>query len=794
VDLSGVDLAHEFALRPYPLTAGRRLRPDDQYACMLEDGFARQAGVGPGDYLLVWDPSGTRPIPFEIVGLFERHRVAQFQKPLALMRLEMLQRATKKYALVSTIDVTLKRADRKAMLVAAAQIRRLVKQTAGSARVRSAEARLKQVEMAQSNQRFVLVLLGCVAMLTALFIILSTLSMGLLERVRQLGLLRCVGMTRLQLMGLVLAEVLPLGALGVGLGVPLGLGLTALTVWIVPQYVGSLIVSRSGIAQAIAAGLVTTLIAALLPAVAVSGVSPLEASRPRARRPRLFLLYVVGLAALGLLAWQHYGLIAHTQRDVTFVSMAAAAIVVLYAGYALLAAPVVRIIGTPAVALAARLLHVRHRLLQDQVGYAVWRSAGICCGLMVGLSLIVAIVVVNNSVSRGWQFPKQFPAAFIWTFETLPPNARTQIIKTPGVGDFTLISSINVIVEERRIDERFLRAYTWFMAVDPDSFFDLVKLEFLDGEGDERSAREKLRRGGYVIIADDFARSRNKHIGDQVKIWDDHAGRWRFFKIAGVVRSPALDIAASYFQMLSEYSVAASGSVMGTLRDAREKFGVRRYNLALLNFDLPPAPPPPGWPPSRNTPEGRKLPARFYDTSIPLARRWQRWREAQVLAALRANLRDPGVRVGSVGDLKDEIDSQLSAVTRLLAAIPAVALLVAAIGVANLMTANVHARARQLAILRAIGATRGLVLRMVIGEALVLGLLGNALGLALGFHLAGDITDLVARMWGYKVALTLPWVYVLWTVALTMGLCVLAGVLPARHASRTNIVDALHVT
>jgi putative ABC transport system permease protein len=653
---------------------------------------------------------------------------------------------------------------------------------------------MKQVEIAQNNQRLVLVMLGSVAMLTALFIILSTLSMGMVERVRQLGLLRCVGMTRGQLAGLVLIEVLPLGAVGVLAGLPLGLGLTALTVQLVPDYVGSFVLSWHGIGLAVGAGLATTLVAALLPALAMLRVSPMEAAHPRARRPRRILLIVVaGLAAL-LLVWQHYGVVAHTVRDVDFLVMAAVGVVLLYFGYALIAPPAVRLIGTPAVVIAARMLGVRTRLLQDQVGYAVWRSAGICCGLMVGLSLVVGIIVVNESVTSGWQFPKQFPAAFAWSYGQLSPRTPQRVAAVPGVGTFTVGNSINVIVEERNpLAEKLLLSVTWFLGVEPDSFFDLVKAEFLEGEGDEETARELLKRGGYVIIADDFSRSRNKHFGDEVKVWDERSKRWRRFQVAGVVRSPALDIAAGYFQLSSEYSVAASGSVMGSNKDLIRLFGIDGANLVLLNFDLPDEPVPPGWPPPPDSPEGVVLPERCYNSEVPLERRWRRWREAQVLREVRNEVGDPGMRVGTVADLKDEIDNQLTGVTGLLTAIPGVALLVAAVGVANLMTANVTARAKQLAILRAVGATRALVLRMVIGEALVLGLLGSALGLALGLHLAANITQLADRMWGFRVALELPWNYVITSVVLTVGLCIVAGILPARHAARANIVDALHV-
>jgi putative ABC transport system permease protein len=794
VDLHGIDLDTELVMRGYPLSAGRMLTKEDGFACVLEAGFARQEGIQVGDCLLVWDQSEHKPFQFEIVGLFDRHRVGKLQKPLALVPLAVLQRATLKYALVSTIDVKLKDASRAALQKAGARIRAKVKRAAGNARVRSAAARMQQVELAQNNQQLVLVMLGSVAMLTALFIILSTLSMGLLERIRQLGLLRCVGMTRIQLAGLVLAEVIPLGIIGVAVGVPVGLGLTAATVWLVPEYVGSFLISWRGVLLASLAGIATTIAAGLLPALAMLRVSPLESARPRASRPRGILLVLAGGLAALVLAWQHFVAVEKTVRDVNFLSMAAIAVILLYAGYALLAPVIVRLIGSPAVVAAAGLLRVRTRLLQDQVGYAVWRSAGICCGLMVGLSLIVGIVVVNESVSRGWQFPKQFPAAFMWCFGQLPPDTADQIAEVPGVGEFTVANSVNVIVEERPlIGERLLRSVTWFMGVEPDGFFDLVKLEFLEGEGDEQTARRLLKQGGHVVIADDFSRSRNKHVGDTVKVLDERTYRWHRFKVAGVVRSPALDLAASYFQLLSEYTVAASGSVMGTNEDLKRRFGINGANLALLNFDLPDQPVPPDWPPPPGAQAG-ELPERYYDTSAPLARRWQRWREEQVLQDLRRKLRDPSVRTGSVAELKDEIDSQLTGMIGLLSAIPSLALLVAALGVANLTTANVTARAKQLAILRAVGATRGLVLRMVIGEALVLGLLGSALGLALGLHLAADITDLVDRMWGFRVALDMPWRYVIATILLTVGLCALAGILPARHASRANIVDALHVT
>ncbi len=794
LDLHGIDPQAELLIRDHrkELVAGRVLTPEDENVCVLEAEFAHEARVGLGDSLLVWGGARAAPHVLEIVGLVNRRKVGRFQRGLALLPLSTLQRLDSKQGLITSIDIVVREANRAAIQACASKVLGVARRISPNVTIRTAEIRMRQIEQAQQQQEFVLILLSCVAMLTALFIILSTLSMGMIERIGQLGLMRCVGVTGWQLATLVFVEVLPLGAAGILLGVPLGLGLTALTVQLVPDYLGTLSISWSGIGLAAFAGLATTIVAAILPAIAALRVSPLEAARPRARRPTTLWLYVALLLAAGTLLLQHVGVVERLARSTWFVQQASLAVVLLYSGYALAAPMAVWIIGSASVTLVALLLGVRVRLLQDQVGHAVWRSAGICCGLMVGLSLIVGLVVFNESFTRGWQFPKQFPEAYVWSFEQMTPDARAILSDVPGIRNFSVFNAQNVIVEEKPLFmEQLFRSVTWFMACEPETFFDLVRVEFV--EGDERAARELLARGDHIIVAEDFARARNKHLGDSVKVF---VGQFppREFKIAGVMQSPALDIAAGYFQAQSEANVVATGSVLGSLRDLERYYQIRGTKLVLINFNLPEEPIPADWPPPRESDAALPLPNDVYDTHLPLARRWQRWREEQVLRNVKHRLAAPTAFSGTARELKDEIDAQLTRVTGLLTAVPAVALLVAAIGVANLMTANVTSRAKQLAVLRAVGATRGLILRLVIGEALVLGVLGGALGLALGLHLAMNTAVMVDRMWGMRIAIEMPWGYIAVAMALTVGLCMLAGVLPARHAARTNIVDALHVS
>jgi ABC-type antimicrobial peptide transport system permease subunit len=807
VDFVGIDLAHEFDVRPdwiERVVAGRMLTEHDRFACVLEQSIADEQHVGVGDTLLVWGTGvpEDKPTALEIVGLVRRERIARFQKGVALVRLPILQQIAHREAFVNSIDVVLAAPSLASVQRVAREIHNRIRGDVPNVLVRSAAARLQQIELAQNQQRVVLVLLSCVALLTALFIILSTLSMGMIERISQLGLLRCVGATGGQLAWLVVGEVLPLGLVGIILGIPIGLALTGLTVCLVPEYVGTFTVSWWGMLLAAGAGLATTLLAAVLPAAAAITVSPLEATHPRARRAGCAALIGACLLAVLLLAGQYYVMQYRVQRDLVFMEWSVAAVVLLYLIYALAAPLLVWAVSRLAVPITGLLVGVRTRLLQDQVGNAAWRSAGICCGLMVGLSLIVGLIVFNSSFRSGWQFPKQFPEAYIWSDDQIDGDVAAVVAHTPGVRSFTCANAPNVIVEERPLlmPEHLVRSVTWFLGIDPDSFFKLLKLEFV--EGDPETAKELLKKGGHVLVAADFARTRRKGVKE---VKDEHGkvlisnkvqvlfnNRWTVFTVAGVIDSPALDIAASYFQVQSESYMAAVGSVIGTNDDLKKLWHVDGTKLILINFDLPPEPPPPGWPPKWGTPEAAGLSHMHYNTALPLARRWQNYRETKVLQDICWDLR-AHARYGTARELKDEIDAELSRMTYLLTAVPGVALIVAAIGVANLMTANVSSRTKQLATLRAVGATRGLVLRMVIGEALILGLLGSALGLGLGLHLAWNVTTMTERMWGYALSLAVPWRLVGAAIALTIGLCILAAIAPARHASRTNVIEALHV-
>jgi ABC-type antimicrobial peptide transport system permease subunit len=62
---------------------------------------------------------------------------------------------------------------------------------------------------------------------------------------------------------------------------------------------------------------------------------------------------------------------------------------------------------------------------------------------------------------------------------------------------------------------------------------------------------------------------------------------------------------------------------------------------------------------------------------------------------------------------------------------------------------------------------------------------------ALGLHSAASINHISGQLIGNAGESVIPWGHVAGGVALTVGICLLAGIVPARYAARNNIVDAI---
>lgn len=128
----------------------------------------------------------------------------------------------------------------------------------------------------------------------------------------------------------------------------------------------------------------------------------------------------------------------------------------------------------------------------------------------------------------------------------------------------------------------------------------------------------------------------------------------------------------------------------------------------------------------------------------------------------------------------------LDVLTMAVGGLGSISLLVGAVGIVTIMTIAVSERTSEVGLMLALGAQRRTILGLFLGEAVVLSVLGGAMGLVLGIGLAQGIHAAVPAL-----PVHTPVGYAVLAVALSALMGLAAGVLPARRASRLDPVASL---
>jgi putative ABC transport system permease protein len=146
-------------------------------------------------------------------------------------------------------------------------------------------------------------------------------------------------------------------------------------------------------------------------------------------------------------------------------------------------------------------------------------------------------------------------------------------------------------------------------------------------------------------------------------------------------------------------------------------------------------------------------------------------------------------KLSSQNILEEAMDNITSVLSILLGGIAAISLVVGGIGIMNIMLVTVTERTREIGIRKAIGASRGTILTQFLMEAVVLCMMGCALGIFLSWGILQLVSTVVASL---DIVFALDGGVVALAVIFCFIIGVVFGLYPANKAAKMKPIDALH--
>lgn len=734
----GVDPGADEQLRPKTYVAGGPLRGAGDI--VIDESVAEKLQAHLGDTLQV-DGDGGKPRQVRVVGIVSKPQLPMVIHATVFLPLAgLVADAGLPGPAFNVIDVKLKG---ETSGVAQEQYAdKLAGELGKTVSVTPAENRKNIVAKNARNIDFVILIISIIAGISAALIVSTTLSVGVQERLRQFGQLRCVGASRGQMLVFLAADALLLAALGIALGLLIGTLGSRVLIERLPELFLAYRLESKSILQAVGVGAVATAIGGIIPAWQVWRITPMEAVRVTGNavgRRGVWQAAVIGLCAivLQILLWQI------PYRDTAFWTYFYVGIPLIFAGYCLLAPGLLLLLQHIAAATLGRIVRVQPALLRQAWSRTPWRAAAMIAALMVGVVLYTTIQQRTASLLTAWDFPKTFPDMVLFNPYAHPQASAERLLKSmPEISDAMDMAVVDVPLKERIFGAGGVleKQRTRFAAVDPDAMGRLIELDFI--QGDQKTALARLKQGRAVLVSQEFLNARGKGVGAKL-LFERNTGETVEFEIVGVVRSSGIEMAQNYFDIRNAFVDEAVSSVVGTLADARTDFGLRGINSLLLKVNA-----------DKRTP-------------------------AELIAEIRPRIKGIGWQAVSVIEMKQRVAAMLRQIAEALSVIAVAAIAVASLGVANMVIASVQARQFEFGVLRAIGTGRGQLVRMVLAEVTFVSLTAAALGTLAGLH----YTFMAGRVESLLVGFVTP--FVIWPLGIVIGLLItlllgwLAAIAPA---------------
>jgi len=595
--------------------------------------------------------------------------------------------------------------------------------------------------------RWNLRLLSYIALIVGAFLIFNTISVSVVRRRPETGIVRALGASRGAVLAAFIGEATFFGLAGAALGLPVGRVMASGAVKLMAATVESLYVSsRPGsiefsiwsVVLAFVIGVGVAIASAYSPAREASLVSPVEAMA-RGRREYMTRIHKsrdlwIALV-LGILAAAASSVPAIEGKPV-FGYLAAVLLVVASA----LAIPAF----TDAVISRSsrwlgKILGVEALLAAQSLSGSLRRTSVLVGALSTAIAMVTSVGIMVGSFRE---------TVLIWMNDRLPADLYLRPAGEPAPDRHPTVSleladKLSKLPGVAAVDR--LRAYeisydgmpATLASVDLSALRSEHRSNFFSGRSTEQ-VLSQIRDADAVVVSETFTYKHHVRPGDTIAL--------------------ALGTARPSFRVVDVYY--DYGSERGSLLMDRQ---------TMLRYLPDPAP---------------------SNLAIYVASNASVENVREEITQASVSYR---VLVASNRDLRAEAIRIFDRTFAITYALEAVAVIVAVMGIAGALLALVIDRRRELGLLRFLGAAAGQVRKQILVEAGLLGLLANFAGLALGFALSLVLIYVINKQsFGWTIRFHWPVAVLLGAISVVYIATVLAGLYPAQVAVRLNPLEAVH--
>ncbi len=577
---------------------------------------------------------------------------------------------------------------------------------------------------------------GGIALFVGAFVIANSLSITIAQRTREFATLRTIGASRRQILRLVLLESTVMGVLasvtGLFFGLALAKGLFSLfdAVGFTLPNTGLLLQARTVIV-ALLVGILVTVLASLRPAMRATRVPPIAAVREGATLPpgrfAGYRAYISGTLAILGFAAFAYALFGSGLSTTAILVFMGLGALLIFIGVALFSSHLVVPLATAIGWPGSKLGGAAGVLARENSQRNPQRTGSTAAALMIGLALVTLVAMLASGIRGSF-----FDAVNKLAQGDYAVTAQNNFDPIPVATENPIRATrgVTAVVGVREADVRMFGSTHSLTAIGPGGSR-VLKMNWIAGPG--QATFETLGENG-AFVDDTFAKDHHLRLGSQMRAVVP-SGVTHVFVVHGIFKPPP------------------GGSPFGPVTISSKTFD----QLYTQPQDL----------------------FIFINTRGGVS--------DAATASLDHSLKGfPNAKVQTISQFKTNQAAGLDNILNVLYVLLALSVLVSLFGIVNTLVLTVFERTRELGMLRAVGMTRRQVRRMIRYESVITALIGAAIGIALGIVLA---VLLIARVDFITLSWPITSLIVFALVAVVAGL--IAAILPARRASRLNVLEAL---